>query len=192
MNELLTAVGIALGLIGYAPYIRDIVRGKTRPHVYTWFSWGLLSSTTFALQLSDHAGVGAYITLFVALLCFVIFGLALKQGDHDITLSDTLVFFVVLVAIGLWLFAKQPILSILLVVSADVLAFLPTVRKSWRKPRQETLLSYVFAGSRHAVAALALQRFTFITALSPIVLMLANGLFVLMLVARRYAIKSQL
>jgi len=33
----LSIIGIALTFAGYVPYIRDIFKGKTKPHVFSWF-----------------------------------------------------------------------------------------------------------------------------------------------------------
>lgn len=190
IKEVLTVIGVLLGFIGYAPYIRDTIRGTTRPHVYTWFAWGMLSSIIFALQLSDEGGVGSFITLAVALISFLIFFLALRQGKKDIATIDTVVMVVAFIGLGFWLIAKQPVISVLLVVGVDVLAFLPTIRKSWNKPHQETLISYLIAGFRHGLGVFALQRYTFITVLFPVTWTVVNVLFVIMLLVRRRSLHS--
>lgn len=44
-------IAVVLTFVGYAPYIRDTIKGKTKPHVYTWFVWGLVTAIAYALQL---------------------------------------------------------------------------------------------------------------------------------------------
>ena len=76
MEEIKNFIGVvAVGLtfFGYIPYIRDTIKGKTKPHIYTWFLWALISFVAFALQISHGAGIGSFVTLAAAIVCFVIF-----------------------------------------------------------------------------------------------------------------------
>lgn len=67
----------------------------------------------------------------------------------------------------------------------DFLGFMPTIRKSYRKPHEETLIHYVLAGLKFALAVVALDNYTLVTWLYPASLVAANLFFVFMLVARR-------
>ena len=90
-KNVLGIVATILVFLGYIPYIRDIVKGKTKPHVYSWFLWGFVTLIAFALQLSDKAGSGAFVTLAAAIMCFVviIFGFIYKS-KVKIVKSDTI------------------------------------------------------------------------------------------------------
>lgn len=185
MKEIVGTVAVVLTFVGYIPYIIDTIKGKTKPHIYTWFIWGLVTAIAFGLQMADNAGPGAYTTLAAAIVCFVIFLFGIRQGSHDITQSDTVFFLLSLLALVLWLFARQPVISVLLVSTIDMLGFIPTVRKSWHKPHEETLSSYLTNTFRFALAILALQRYTLVTMLYPITWIVANGLFSVFLIVRR-------
>lgn len=185
MKEVLAASAVVLTFAAYIPYFRDILRRKTHPHIYSWGLWGLLTLIIFALQASDNAGPGALVTLAAGLMCLGVIVLSLKFGIRDITNSDTVVLILTLVAIGLWLIADRPILSMLLVIVADLLAFIPTVRKSWNKPHTETLSLYATNTFRFTLALLALETYTILTSLWIIVWIIANSLFSLMIIVRR-------
>lgn len=189
MKEFISGIAVVLTFVGYIPYMRDTIQGKTRPHVYTWFVWGLVPFIIFALQVSDNAGAGSYVTLASGVVCMIIFGLGLRQGKKDITLIDTALFISSFIALGLWVFAKQPLLSTTLLVSVDVLAFIPTVRKSWNRPEEETVFSYVVTAVRHGLGIIALERYTIITAAFPVTWTIVNTFFVLFLVLRRMRLK---
>src|SRR3990167_3081606 len=122
---------VLLTFVGYIPYIRDTIKGKTQPHVYTWFLWSFVTAIAFALQISDNAGFGAFVTLAAAIVCFFIFLLGFRIGKKDITKTDTIFLASALVALGVWLFAKQPVVSVVIFSLIDMLAFGPTIRKSW-------------------------------------------------------------
>jgi hypothetical protein len=89
------------------------------------------------------------------------------------------------VSLLIWLFAKQPVISVLLATTVDLLGFAPTIRKSWTKPYSETLSFYFLNTIRFILAVISLQRYTIITALYPTTWFLANGLFAILLILRR-------
>jgi hypothetical protein len=186
LKNLIGIIAIVLTFVGYVPYIRDVISGKTIPHVYSWFLWGFVTSIAFGIQFSSGGGVGSYVTLAAAVLCTLvcIIGLTLK-GKKDITRSDTLFFILAFIALGCWLIAKQPIISAILATGIDLLGFAPTIRKSWNKPYTETLSFYLLNTVRFILAVVALQIYTIPTALYPIAWIFGNGLFGLMLIIRR-------
>lgn len=185
IKTIISLVAVFLTILGYIPYLRNTFTGKTTPHIYTWFIWGLVTAIAYALQVSDGAGVGSWVTLVVAIISFIIFGVGLINGKKDITRSDTVFFMLSFVAIYFWQITKQPILSILLVSTIDMLGFVPTIRKSWYKPHSETLFTYELSAFRHGLSFFALQNYTIVTWLYPITWSLANFLFSLMLIIRR-------
>ena len=185
MKDIIGTVAVVLTFVGYIPYIVDTIKGKTKPHIYTWFIWGLVTAIAFGLQIADQAGAGAYTTLAAAIVCFTIFLFGLRQGNKDITSSDSVFFLLSLLALVLWLFAKQPVLSVILVSVIDMLGFVPTVRKSWHKPHEETLISYLTNTFRFGLALFALERYTLVTMLYPVTWIIANGLFSVFLIVRR-------
>lgn len=185
MKDFLGTIAVMLTFAGYIPYIRDTIKHKTTPHIYTWLTWGFVTALAFALQITHNAGPGAYTTLAAALVCFVIFGIGVRQGNKNVAKSDTMFFLMSLVALVLWLFAKQPMLSVILLSAVDMIAFIPTIRKSWHKPHEETLISYLTNTFRFCLALLALSHYTLITSLYPITWVIANGLFSVYLLVRR-------
>ncbi len=192
MKEILGVIAATLTFIGYAPYIRDTLRGKTRPHVYSWFLYALIAFLVFTIQLHNNAGPGTYITLTAGCFSVLLFILGLRMGDKDITASDTGVLLLTLVAIGFWVFAKQPLISVIMACIIDLLAFLPTIRKTWRKPHTETLSLYSINFVRYIIAILALNSLTPVNALYPCTWLMANGLFALGLIVRRRYISREL
>lgn len=137
MKEVISGIAVVLTFIAYIPYYRDVLKGKTHPHVYSWSLWGLLTVLLVALQIKGGAGPATWVTAAAGLLCIGVVFLSLKGDKKDITKSDTIVAILSLIAIGFWLVADQPVVSIILVIIADGLAFIPTIRKSWHKPHSE-------------------------------------------------------
>lgn len=187
MKEVIGIIAALLVFAAYGPYLRDMAKGKTKPHPYSWFVWAFLTAIIFALQISHGAGAGAYVTGTVAALSFIICFYGIRYGTKDITRFDSICFFLALAATGVWLFAKQPTASMILLVSIDMLGFLPTVRKSWHRPYEETLFTWSLNGFRHFLSIFAIEKYSLLTVLNPAVWAVANGLFSLMLIYRRRA-----
>lgn len=184
-------VSIAMMLVGYFFYFRDIFAGRTKPHIFSWLVWGILTATAFVAQLHDRGGPGSYVTGGTAIISFVIVGLAaFGKGEKDITVSDKLNLAGAAVALLLWPFTKSPVASILLVSLIDFLGFLPTIRKSYRKPYEETLIAYLLAGLKFVLAIIALDHYSIVTWFYPASLVAANLFFVGMLMVRRRQIAN--
>ena len=182
---LIALVSLVLMIIGYSYYFRDIFAGRTRPHIYSWLVWGVLTAIAFAAQLRGHGGPGSFVTGGTALVSFIIVGLALQKGERNITRADKLNLIGAGMALLLWPFTHSPILSVLLVSIIDFLGFLPTIRKSYHKPYEETLIHYVLAGIKFILGIMALNTYSFVTWFYPASLVAANIYFVSMLIIRR-------
>lgn len=184
-------IAVILTFVGYIPYLKDLISGKTKPHVYSWLLWGVVTSIAFALQVLGGGGVGSFVTLSAAIMCFVVIGLSFKYGTNtDITASDKIFLGMAFITLIIWLFAKQPLLSIILTTTIDLLGFVPTIRKSWNNPFTETMSFYFLNTFRFTLAVISLSTYSLLTVLYPASWLLANGLFGLMLVIRRHQIKK--
>jgi hypothetical protein len=177
-------------LVGYSFYFRDIFAGRTKPHIFSWLVWGILTAIAFAAQLHASGGPGSYVTGGTALISFVIVGLALRRGEKNITTADKLNLGGAVLAGLLWPFTHSPVLSVLLISLIDFLGFLPTIRKSYVKPYEETLIHYVLAGLKFVLAIIALDTYSIVTWFYPASLIAANLFFVGMLVVRRRQIAN--
>ena len=89
---ILGAVAVVINFIGYVPYFRDIFRGATKPHVFSWFVWGLVTGIVFFAQLAKGGGAGAWVTGLSSFFCLVIACLAFFRGEKEITKRPLLIF----------------------------------------------------------------------------------------------------
>ena len=188
MKEIIGGIAVVLTFLAYIPYYRDILKGKTHPHIYSWVLWCLLTILIVALQIKGGAGAATWVTASAGLLCIGVIVLGLRKGQRDIAVSDAITAALSLIAMGLWLIIDRPLAAIILAVTADLLAFYPTVRKSWHKPHTETLSLYVTNTLRFALALAAVENYTLLAMLWPAAWVVANGAFSLLLVSRRKAL----
>jgi len=186
----LGVVATILGFVGYIPYFRDIFRRKTRPHVFSWFVWGLLTGIAFFAQIAKGGGAGAWVTGFSAIICSFIAVLALFYGEKQITKSDWFSFGGALLGLLFWQLTNDPLLAIIFVTITDALAFAPTFRKAYYKPDEKTASTFILSSIKFIIALAAFESFNLTTALYPISLVVMNGSFAAMLLIRRRKIKQ--
>src|SRR5690348_16754765 len=105
--------------------------------------------------------------LWLAVLVFSL--LDLSKADQILFLSIGYVF-LVLVSGHFWFITKGPLLSVVLAIITDALGFVPTFRKSYHKPNEETTVAYFLGGLKYIFALAALDTFSVVTALFPIYL----------------------
>jgi chromate transport protein ChrA len=184
-KSILAIVAVGIAFVSYIPYFRDIFTGKTKPHAFSWLVWGILNAIAFAGQIYDKGGAGAWAVGFTAFVMFIIFSLALYMGEKNIKSFDWLCLVGAGVALILWFATSGPLLSVILITVIDALGFFPTVRKSFSKPYEETLTTYILSTIKYLLVVVALHSYTVVTVLFPASLVLMNGLFVVMLVIRR-------
>jgi len=186
VKTILGIVAVIMTFVGYVPYISSIVKGKTKPHIYSWLVWSLDAFIIFILQITHGAGTGAFVTLAAGLMCSTVLVLTfIRKNKSAITTTDTTFLIFACIALAVWLFAKQPLISALLITLVDALGFIPTIRKSWIKPYSENITFYIIITIRFAFALIAVQNYSIITLLYPGVWFVANGLFLIMLTIRR-------
>ncbi len=180
-KELFSAVAIALTFIAYFPYIRSIIRGAIKPHVFSWVIWGTATFVVFLAQLADNGGVGAWpigvsggITILIALLAYV------KRADITITKTDWLFFVSAMSSLPFWYFTSDPLVAVVILTTVDVLGFGPTVRKAYASPHSESLPFFALFAARNVIVILALENYSVTTVLFPAVLAVACVLLVAM------------
>jgi hypothetical protein len=188
-KEVLGIIASLIALVSYIPYFRDIFKGKTKPHAFSWLVWSILTFIAFFGQLAGGAGAGAWVNGVTAIICFIIFIFGIQKGRGTIVFIDWISLVGAFVAILFWFITKGPLLSIILVTLTDALGFFPTFRKSFINPHEETLSTYFLSGLKYIFALLALDNVSVVTALFPSYLIIANWIFVVMIVFRKKRLK---
>src|SRR3989338_276087 len=184
MKEAFAIVAGILALIGNIPYLRDILQKKVTPHAYTWLLWTIVSGIIFFGQVAKGAGLGALPTAVSETFTLIIFLFSLKYGFKHITKTDTIFLIIALLGIIPWILTKDPTASVIIVVSIDLIAFIPTLRKTWKYPRTETPLLYRSEERRHFLALFSLQAYNVATTLHSFAMILTNLLMTIFIIFR--------
>lgn len=190
-KEFLSAVAIALTFIAFFPYIRSILKGDIKPHVFSWIIWGITTFVVFLAQLEGKGGVGAWpigvsgvITLFIAFLAFI------KRSDITITALDWMFLTLALSSLPFWYFTSDPLWAVVILTTVDILGFGPTVRKAFEAPYSESLLFFALFAARNFIVILALENLSVTTVLFPAIIAIACVLLILVILYRRRALSS--
>lgn len=165
-----------LAIVGNLPYLYDIVTGKVRPHPYTWLVWTLVSGIVFFGQLAGGAGVGVLPTAASEVFTLIIFLFSLKYGFKHISRTDTIFLFCALAGVVPWVLTSDPTLSVIIAVGIDLVAFVPTLRKTWQYPDTETPVLYSTNVLRHILALFSLQAYNIATTLHSLAMIVTNSL----------------
>ena len=182
---LLGVLSLVIGVISYTFYFRDVLKGKTKPDGASWFIWGLLAAITFFAQFSSGGGAGAWITAFTALVCVVIATLAFYRNHAKVRRIDWISLSFALGGIGLWLYTKNPLLAVVIVILVGAIGFIPTFIKAFYKPQEETGITFAMNASKFAIAFFALGSLSPVTWLYPAAMVLMNSSLALMIFLRQ-------
>ncbi|MAQ99597.1 MAG: hypothetical protein CMI00_03565 [Oceanospirillaceae bacterium] len=190
-KEMISALAMALTFIAFFPYIRSVLKGRVRPHMFSWLIWGLATGSVFFAQLADGAGAGAWPIGFSGMLTFLIGGLAwLKRADVTITRSDWVFFITALAALPIWYLTSDPLWAVIILTGIDLLAYGPMLRKTWHQPWSESLTFMLLFGMRNYLVLFALEHYSLTTVLFPAATAVALSATVAMIVWRRNRLSS--
>ena len=166
-----------------------MLNGSTKPHAFSWFVWSLPTAIVFVAQLMKGGGAGSWATGLSLLLCTIIFVLCYWHGERDITRVDIAALTIGIIAILLWVVTDDPLDAVLLTTLADLIGFVPTARKSFAKPYEETASTYVVSVAKWSCSLLAMGSLTMINVFYGAAMIAANALMVMFLMYRRYRVR---
>ena len=184
-------VAAIIGLVSYIPYFWGIYRGQIKPHGFTWFVWGVLTGIGFVAQLLSGGGAGSFLMLIYSLLCFSVAIIAFKQGHVKYVLFDWISLSGALFASGLWLLTKNPLTAVILISLSDGIAILPTMRKAYYYPNEESVLPWFVGVFTYIFSILALDSRSLTNWLYPASIIFFDLVFVLEVWVRRSQLRAK-
>lgn len=168
LKVLLGLIAAALALISSCIYIKDIFRGNTKPHTYTWLIWSIVTTIAFFGQWVSGGGPGSWATGVAAIVTIITLFLSFKYGTKDVTRFDTICLVLALISILPWLLTKNVLWSVLLATAIDLIAFIPTMRKTWRAARSESLGSMFVDALKHILSTVSMGSYSLVTLIYPL------------------------
>ena len=179
-------LAMVLSLVGVAGYIRDTLRGVTTPNRVTWGLWALEGVLAFAVEIKQHVGLAAGMTLMLGLGPILVVTASFRHhhGVWRLTTFDIVCAVISLAGIAFWALVNAPTIALVSFVVADQVAALPTVRKSWLAPETETWWAFAMGSLNTGITLATLHEITTAGALFPGVIMLTDALLVILITTR--------
>jgi len=189
MKETIAIIAAVLAFIGNISYLKDVIKKNVYPHPYTWFIWSIVSMTTFFGGLAKGAGIGALPTGIAEGFTIIIFLFSLqylfrREVGHIRTMDH---YFLAICVIGLipWALTKDPTWSVVIVVLIDIVAFVPTLRKTWAHPKTERPLLFEMNVARHALTLFSLGAYNIATTFHSIAMIVTNTVMTIFIRRRK-------
>jgi hypothetical protein len=175
-----------MSLTGAIGYIRATLRGDTSPNRVTWSIWALEGILGFIVEVQQHVGLAALMTLMLGLVPLVVVAASFRNPHSvwKIGLFDGFCGVISLLGLVFWALVNEPTIALVSFVAADQVAALPTIRKSWLAPATESPWAFFTGVLSTGVTLLTLQHFTTAGALFPGCVLVADLIIALLVVTR--------
>jgi hypothetical protein len=185
-TQIIARSSIVVTVIAYTRYIRGIIQWRNKPHAFSWLIRWIMTGTAFFAQRTQTDSIATWVLWLSAVVSFVVAIFARSKYKSVIAKIDRLYFGLSIIALLLRYVTKTPVWSVILIVLTDLLAFLPTFRKTRHDPKGESVFVYALSSIKFVLVLRSLDVITITTALYPIYLILANGIFTIFTLVRRW------
>jgi hypothetical protein len=183
-------LGIIAGVIGVAsviPYIRDMLYGTTRPNIVTSLVWTLIQILVVSIQFSEGASYSIILPIAQTVSTILVAVLCLKgYGYKEYGWTDKICFGFAIISIILWQGADQPMISLTLLIFADLFGTIPTITKTYKYPQSESRLAWQLAFLASLLSILSTNIFDYNNLAYPVYFLLID-LIILFLIVRKKA-----
>lgn len=192
MTVLLLILSACMGAVALYPYIRDIIRGRTRPRIVTWSIWTFLAGVMTVSALFAGETPSAVLSAQGFIGCGIVVLLGWKKGSTQIGKLDIVSLVGAIIGLIVLIWLRSPTVALILSVSIDAIAFGPTLMHAWTDPDEESLASYVLnvVSAGLAIAAAFSAGAGFIGLLYPLYSVVFNTLMATILVTSKKLLSS--
>jgi hypothetical protein len=188
MLQYLVIVGAVVQLIGIWSYIRDTLRGKTKPNRMTWLMWSIApliaSAASFASGVS-WAVLPVFMSGFGPLLVFVA-SFVNKHSYWKLEQFDYICGSLSLLALVLWWLTKIPDIAIIFAIASDGFAATPTLLKAWKYPETENAGPFTTGLFSSLTSFAAIKVWTFAAYAFPVYLVVINTSIALTIYRKKF------
>ncbi len=183
-------IAVLISTVSLVIYLRDIVKGNTKPHLYTWVVWAITQAIATIGVWYGGGSSGAITMLVITAFVFSVLCFAIPYGTKNIIWEDTLTLIVALIFIVLWLRHREGLLGVRMAAFIDVLGYIPTARKSYNEPWSESLTAWGVGVLANLCTLTAMDNYNQYTITYGTVIALTSTLLIILcLIRRHYVVK---
>ncbi|MFT5831924.1 MAG: hypothetical protein ACI9SY_000301 [Candidatus Paceibacteria bacterium] len=187
LPEYFALVSTAIVSLGALQYLYLTVKGKVQPNRVTFLFWGLFPLIAFFAQYAEEVSSVIWITLSTALLPLAVVAVSYlnpaaywKLKARDYYLGGLAVF-----TILLWYLTNDAVLAIVLALTADFLAGIPTLIKSYTHPFSEDWQPYALNAIGFTLGIFAIQEWVVAEAAYLVYLAIITSVFTVLIFVRQ-------
>jgi len=185
--QYIAVLSVFITLTAISFYVRDILRGTTKPNLVSWFMWFLAPVVAAGVSFSEGAGISALPVFMAGFGPIVVLLVAIRNKNYywRLGIVDYACLALSLLALLSWVLFRASVWATVLAVLADGIAFIPTYIKSWQNPNTETLAPYFSGSINSSISILTLPLVFFVTAGFAVYLIFGNLIEIGILLLRR-------
>lgn len=183
-------IGILAGVlafIAYIVYIISILKGETKPSRPTWWIWTFMGAVTGLSYYFSGAENTIWVPFVEFLGPFIVALLSIKYGEGGLE-EKTDIFCVIgaIVSILLWIVFKDPVIALVTNLLIDSFALIPTIKKSYLRPKDENFMGWFGTGVADTMNLFAVEKFTFGILIYPIYMLVSDLIIIIILFIKKY------
>ncbi len=157
----LEIIGSTISFLGFIPYIFSIIRGETKPHLFTWFIWTVIGTILcFSYYASGAPPMALLLPIAYAIGPCITFCFALYYGEKSYDTFDILCLILAGLSLIVWYFTGEPVLTLVMNILIDFFGAVPTVRKVYHHPETENLNSWLIFSLGTTINLIGLPEWT--------------------------------
>ncbi|HBD04888.1 TPA: hypothetical protein DCZ32_00320 [Candidatus Uhrbacteria bacterium] len=180
-------LGAVVNIFGVFSYIKDTLRGETKPNKVTWLMWSIAPLIATAAALSNDvswAVLPVFMSGFCPLLVFV-FSFVNPNAYWKLGALDYVCGLFSLLALVLWGITKEPNVAIAFAIASDSFALVPTLIKSWKRPETESVIAYTTGLFNGLTSFAAIRLWGFSEIAFPVYLVIGNSALIFAIMRRK-------
>lgn len=175
MTELFGYLSGLLGIASIFPYVRDILRLKTKPQRITWLIYSVLGSISFFSQLAKGATHSLWLPGMITINVVIIFLLSIKYGVGGFAKKDYIVLCIAAFGLLAWYIFHEAAIALYIVILVDASGTYLTIEKARKYPETETVSLWILSSLGGFFSSLAVGSFNIVLLSYPLFIMLADG-----------------
>ena len=187
--NILSLTSGVLGILGFVPYIRAVLRKEAQPQKASWVAWGILNGITLAGMYVK--GVATVQMTAITLGSWIVLALAFKYGKPGWSVLDKFCLGGAVLAIVLWKLFNDSDFGIIVSLIGLFVSGIPTWKSAWQTPEKENRAAWIIFMTSSLLALLAIRKFTMASAAQPIEFLVNQTVTVAFLLTRSPMRKSK-
>ena len=188
--QILLYISIVSNIIAYTIYLGFIIKNKIKPHGITYLVWAIILGLNFIIQIVSGVGISSALLGFNFIGCFLIFILCYKKGYINYDKLDWICFGLAILAVVVWIISKTPIYSVILSCVIDLLALIPSFRKSFSKPWDDSPIAFWTSGAEYLISLPSYNIYSVVSLLYPVFVLSIDFIYAIFISIRRLQLKK--